>query len=315
MAALASARGAPIALGQPESRSPWDFLFRNYRTDTSISFRGDFDRTSAEVELSAIDQEVISPAVLSSGGGTDSAQNLSQALKVTVSTGGDVREYIQTIAQQTVAQPSIAAFNLQIGSFALKLEPNAKPLLNANIMMGRIKSSQPDIAQRYSDVRLLNRQGAFLKALQAVDPAIKSAEVLVAGGQSQLHLGVDDLLMPLSSFGEGMATVGDIISLIYSKNAEVVLIDEIENGIHYSVLQDVWWHIKRAVRASGTQVIVTTHSRECLEAAQRAFAKDAANMLGLLRLARKPDGSGDVTATSYSSREIETGLELNLDMR
>lgn len=120
--------------------------------------------------------------------------------------------------------------------------------------------------------------------------------------------------MPLSLFGEGMSTVADIVSLIYSKDVQVVLIDEIENGIHYSALQSFWWHIKRAVRASKAQVIATTHSRECLDAAQAAFAKDAQEMLGLIRLTRKP-GASDVLATTYNFDEIKSALEMNLDVR
>jgi AAA15 family ATPase/GTPase len=162
---------------------------------------------------------------------------------------------------------------------------------------------------------LLGRQENFLDALRVIDPRIRSVEVLVRDSQSGLHLDVNGRLTPLSFFGEGMAAAAEIISLIYSKDVRVVLIDEIENGIHYSALQPLWQHIKLAAKASGTQVIATTHSRECLAAAQAAFAEDAKGVLGLLRLSRAPGDSDDVLVTPYNMEEIESALDLNLDIR
>src|SRR5260370_18073492 len=120
--------------------------------------------------------------------------------------------------------------------------------------------------------------------------------------------------MRLTLFGEGMVAAVDILSIIYAKKSRVVMIDEIENGIHYTVLQDLWWHIKRAARATNTQVIATTHSRECIAAAQKAFEKDGKQMLRLLRLWRK-SSDADVSVTAYDFRDIESTWDLNLDVR
>jgi predicted ATP-dependent endonuclease of OLD family len=106
----------------------------------------------------------------------------------------------------------------------------------------------------------------------------------------------------------------DILSLVYARKSRVVMIDEIENGIHYSVLRGLWWHIKRAARATGTQIIATTHSRECIAAAQDAFVQDGQQMLSLIRLWRRSADS-DVSATSYGFAELENALDLSLDIR
>ena len=49
------------------------------------------------------------------------------------------------------------------------------------------------------------------------------------------------------------------------------MVDEIENGIHYSVLHKVWSAIADAAERTGVQVFATTHSFECMAAAHQAL--------------------------------------------
>ncbi len=49
--------------------------------------------------------------------------------------------------------------------------------------------------------------------------------------------------------------------------AKILLIDEIENGLHHSVIEAVWRGIGALSRNHDIQVFVTTHSEECVNAA------------------------------------------------
>ena len=51
----------------------------------------------------------------------------------------------------------------------------------------------------------------------------------------------------------------------------IVLLDEIENGFHYSVLPNVWRLIESAANQFNTQVFATTHSIECVRAAHNTL--------------------------------------------
>jgi AAA15 family ATPase/GTPase len=113
-----------------------------------------------------------------------------------------------------------------------------------------------------------------------------------------------------------MLAAADFISAIYQTKGGVILIDELENGIHYSVLEKIWWQIKRASQRTETQVIVTTHSRECLQAAKAAFIKEPVNRgLGLIRLWRDSKNSDAVRAAQYDAKELDEALSLDLDVR
>jgi AAA15 family ATPase/GTPase len=51
---------------------------------------------------------------------------------------------------------------------------------------------------------------------------------------------------------------------------EILLIDEIENGLHHSVYENVWKGIGALAWDENIQVFVTTHSEECVIAAEKA---------------------------------------------
>ena len=67
----------------------------------------------------------------------------------------------------------------------------------------------------------------------------------------------------------------------------VMLIDEVEDGLHYSVLADVWKTLDWLSREFNVQVLATTHSYECIAAAHSAFkASEFIEDFAYLRLQR-----------------------------
>lgn len=90
---------------------------------------------------------------------------------------------------------------------------------------------------------------------------------------------------PLKNLGDGMDRIlGIILALIRCKNG-FFIVDEIESGLHYSVLPDVWKLIFKTAKDLNVQVFATTHSKDCIEAfAQAAYDSPEEGML--IRLER-----------------------------
>ena len=55
-----------------------------------------------------------------------------------------------------------------------------------------------------------------------------------------------------------------MISAIATNTGGIVLVDEIDNGLHYSALRILWKGILQAAREYDVQVFATTHSAEAL---------------------------------------------------
>jgi predicted ATPase len=89
---------------------------------------------------------------------------------------------------------------------------------------------------------------------------------------------------------------------------DVVLVDELENGVHHSALERVWRGIERLAQAAGTQVFVTTHSYECIRAAAHGLCADAAR---LYRFERRDGATVVVAADGEALRAaVAEGLEV-----
>lgn len=300
-------------LAQSDGQSAWGSLFHNYETQIPVKLLGTTEESTTLVQLSTIDESDGSPSTISGSAGQVTSETYAQSINVTVETGSDIRSYMQTATQQTFNQSSIGNVGVQFGGVSLQLKPAGHPLVSCSILTAKTRSSPVELAQRYSSLRVVNRQEDFIRALRVIEPRLQGLEVLVRDGQSSLYVDVPGQPpLPLALFGEGMVTVADLISLIYSNKQGLVLVDEIENGIHHSVLESLWWQIKRAARITGTQVIATTHSRECVAAAQLAFRNDGEEMLKLVRLWRD---DSEVIVTEYDWDRIEAALDLNLEIR
>ncbi|XYH99923.1 AAA family ATPase [Sorangium sp. So ce1128] len=69
----------------------------------------------------------------------------------------------------------------------------------------------------------------------------------------------------------------------------ILLADEIESGIHYSALPEVWRFLLRAAHELDVQVFAATHSWDAIEALQQAVADEPAGSAQLIRLEQRGD--------------------------
>lgn len=118
--------------------------------------------------------------------------------------------------------------------------------------------------------------------------------------------------VPLKSFGDGTNRLfGISLALVNCENG-FLLVDEIENGIHFSLLPDVWKLIFKTARELNVQVYATTHSFDCIEAFAEAAIADEKSDGMLIRLARKGD---DIKAFTFDETQLETITKEGIEVR
>ncbi len=134
------------------------------------------------------------------------------------------------------------------------------------------RSPQED-AERFSQLVRVDRQDEVLQTLRPLEPRLSRLAILIIGNRPVISgdIGMRELV-PIPLMGEGLGRLLSIVLAIANAPHGFVLIDEIENGLHYSVLVDVWDAIADAARLADVQVVATTHSRECILAAHKAFS-------------------------------------------
>ena len=112
-------------------------------------------------------------------------------------------------------------------------------------------------------------------------------------------------LLDFLSFGKSL---GDL-----SSYDGLLLIDEFENGLYYTVQPEIWRFIFRVARSLNIQVFATTHSWDCIEAFQQAAQEDGNDEEALLiRLESKLDA---IDATLYDKKTLGIATRDHIEVR
>ena len=187
--------------------------------------------------------------------------------------------------------------------------PDTKAPFNGIILLSRIGNLQED-AVRLGMLRRQKQGDMLLKALQVIEPNLQSIEDNSSSGTPMIwgDIGLSELV-PLSVMGEGMTQIARLVLSIASVPDGVVLVDEVENGIHHSVLPDVWRVIEEAAKQFRTQIFATTHSFECVMAAHESLSKDR------FRLHRLEISDKTSRCVTYEPHVIDAAIRHNLEVR
>ena len=91
----------------------------------------------------------------------------------------------------------------------------------------------------------------------------------------------------------------------------ILLIDEVENGIHHSVQRDFWTMVLKTAHENNVQVFATTHSGDCVAGFAQAAADVDEAEGALVWLHRK---NGEVRAIEYSEHDLKTATEQGIEV-
>jgi len=171
--------------------------------------------------------------------------------------------------------------------------------------------SSKENCDRFSKLAEVNKEKLVIKFLQLIEPRVSNAKILTDGPNRFVAAQVGGgKVFPVAFMGEGMAHVLSIVCAIAEREGGIVFIDEIENGIHYSAIGKLWEAIGAAAEDYKCQIIATTHSYECLEAAHKGLVKWAEDFR-YIRLDRSEDTiTGKVSDYDMLSAALANNLEV-----
>ena len=130
-----------------------------------------------------------------------------------------------------------------------------------------------ELVAMWNKIVLSPTEGLVLEALQFLDPAIERIAAQTPSGPyfpSQARGGFIikrkgwEQPVPIGSMGDGMwRMLAMAIALIQCKDG-VLLVDEIDTGLHYTVMAQMWRLIMKVARELDVQIFATTHSYDCV---------------------------------------------------
>jgi ABC-type branched-subunit amino acid transport system ATPase component len=166
----------------------------------------------------------------------------------------------------------------------------------------------------------LNPEEKFvLDVLRALEPRIMGITAIPDGSNLELVENRNGVFIklegeleriPIASLGDGIwRLLGLALALVHARGS-VLMVDEIDIGLHYTAQVDMWRMVKGAAEKLDVQVFATTHSSDCIRA--------------LASLARPDVTTGsDITiqriegerAVAYNEREIVLAAERGIEVR
>ena len=169
--------------------------------------------------------------------------------------------------------------------------------------------------QRYSDIVRENCKEELTTAINLILPGVKGLEILTnRTGESYLSaMTSDGVQLPLHDLGGGVVRLYRLMLSFFASRNGILLADEIENGIHYSGLNDVWVRAREWIREWNVQLVATTHNAECIEAAMAAYS-DAPEYLSIHKIFMNEE-TGNVEAVTFTGETLDGARDLDLEVR
>jgi predicted ATPase len=154
-----------------------------------------------------------------------------------------------------------------------------------------------------------------LEMLQLFDPGIESLDVSAGRRQTIVVKHKRRGVVDLASFGDGMRRVAALALALSRAQDGVLLIDEIEAGIHPAILSEVVEKLLVAASAAAVQLIATTHSLEVVDAlvaAASALGDETQSAITAYYVAERNDQR---SAQRYDHERLQELREAGVDLR
>lgn len=185
-----------------------------------------------------------------------------------------------------------------------------------------------ELADAWDAIALTDEEDVVKRALRIVSPDFESLVFVRADGSTapgryrpmrtaMVKLTGVPRPVPLNSMGDGMLRVLQLALKLFAAKGGFLLIDEFENGLHYSVQEKVWVLLFEVAERHNIQIFATTHSWDCIESFTKV-AVDRTQTDGVLfRLGRsvRTSDHGRVIATAFDEAALQNITQADVEVR
>jgi AAA15 family ATPase/GTPase len=288
-------------------RDLWENIFYNYDTTKPVSISAIRDRNRELLEICRDD-------------GWDISTELTQLpTDLIISTSSVEYSYPLKVFYEygkKTTQFHFALNNAPTGTGILtqgskENQANMDTLPVINFSSDKLQN-MPQLFDLLGKLNRSKQKPEIVTVMKEIDPRIKD---VVLGEQQHIYLEVDGLseMIPLTSMGAGVSNVLYWTATALSSTVKIMLIDEIENGIHYQCMESIMSKLCDIGARHDCQIIATTHSLDCI----RAFAscgETHRKRTAYIRLERNKQTSG-IVAKNIEADQLKRMLNSEWEVR
>lgn len=185
-------------------------------------------------------------------------------------------------------------------------------------------TSMDELADIWDTILFSEYSDTIKTGLQIIDGNFEDLAFVKSEGSRQSFMRIAKIKLknekrayPLNSMGDGMLRVLQLILKAFPAQNGFLLIDELENGLHYTVQEKVWNLLFELAEKFNIQVFAATHSWDCIE----SFAK-VANSKGedegvLIHLGKsiRTSDKGQIIANVFDSEKLAMLTQADIEVR
>ncbi len=163
----------------------------------------------------------------------------------------------------------------------------------------------------YENITSIFKEDVLIKSLQLIDKDVEKLNII--NDMLQVKLTRLENYIPINELGDGFCRVTEILMSLYISKTNIILIDEIESGIHYTKIKSFWTDILTICKYNNIQLFSTTHSKEFIDTLSQVCTKSDFTDISLINI------YNDNTTTKYtmidSNEILSNRIKLNLENR
>lgn len=322
---LARFRGIP---GQDPARLMHD-LFHNYNSESAIELSakgsGAVSQGTLKVMSRPRDNAVVTaapnphaPSMPPRGSQELDASAVSDTEIVFDYTDGEGRNYVSSAWWARSDRQSVEAaspgFSMTLVAEGLAGHRAGMPSRPTSVFLGaRQRMGTDEDLNRFGRAEIEGHADRIVAVLKQVDGRVERLLTVAAPPAPMTYADIGlGRPVPVGLLGDGVGRLLSMACAFLEARDGIVLIDEVENGLHHSVLQSVWEHLDLLSQEFNLQVFATTHSYECMVAARDAFARGSDKEFCIHRLELQDEG---IVATTYPFEALDFTLDYGAEIR
>lgn len=186
-----------------------------------------------------------------------------------------------------------------------------------NFQFIRTKNIDREInGKLWDNITLSEKEIYVIEALRIIEPDVERIAFIEESPRERtavVKLKSNNNVLPLKSMGDGINRILTIILALVNSDNGFLLIDEFENGLHYSVQEKLWKIIFNLSEKLNVQVFATTHSEDCIVGFENILNDNKNKLEGkLIRLELK---NGFVKQVEFNADELKIANAENIETR
>lgn len=188
--------------------------------------------------------------------------------------------------------------------------------------------SMDEMADEWDSIVLTDQEEIVKRALRIISPDFESLVFVRDDGATdyarsrRMRTAMVKLKgmarpVPLNSLGDGMLRVLQLSLKLFGAKGGFFLIDEFENGLHYSIQEKVWELLFEMAERYKIQIFATTHSWDCIESFTKVAVSRTETDGVLFRLGRsvRTSDHGKIIATVFDEEALKNITQTDMEVR